>query len=212
MEAKNYSVYVHRFPNGKVYVGITGKKPEQRWKRGRNYGSNPAMMRAIAKYGWDNIEHAVLFSGITQKEAEEKERELISLYHANDGVHGYNITNGGESVGKMTEETKRKISEIKKAQYSTPEFRKKLSEGHKGLPAHNKGVPMTEEQRRKVSLAKMGCEGTGKRKVICIDSGTVYESITEASRETGAQMSKIIEVCKHHRKATLGQRWEYVEE
>ena len=29
-----YSVYLHIFPNGKVYVGITKFKPEYRWNNG----------------------------------------------------------------------------------------------------------------------------------------------------------------------------------
>lgn len=33
--SENYTVYMHRFPNGKVYIGMTSKKPEDRWKRGR---------------------------------------------------------------------------------------------------------------------------------------------------------------------------------
>lgn len=29
-----YSVYKHTAPNGKVYIGITGKDPEKRWLNG----------------------------------------------------------------------------------------------------------------------------------------------------------------------------------
>lgn len=29
-----YSVYKHTFPNGKVYIGMTGQEPEKRWANG----------------------------------------------------------------------------------------------------------------------------------------------------------------------------------
>lgn len=30
-------VYKHTFPNGKVYIGITGQEPYKRWKYGNGY-------------------------------------------------------------------------------------------------------------------------------------------------------------------------------
>ena len=75
----NYSVYKHTFPNGKIYIGITGKPLAQRWKRGKNYRNNIYMTRAIEKYGWDNINHEVIESELTKPEAEAKERELIAI-------------------------------------------------------------------------------------------------------------------------------------
>ena len=27
----NYKVYIHIFPNNKVYIGITSQKPKRRW-------------------------------------------------------------------------------------------------------------------------------------------------------------------------------------
>ena len=37
-EKKNfYTVYKHTSPSGKVYIGITGKKVEERWEYGYGY-------------------------------------------------------------------------------------------------------------------------------------------------------------------------------
>ena len=41
--SENYTVYMHRFPNGKVYIGMTSKKPEDRWKRGSGYRTQISM-------------------------------------------------------------------------------------------------------------------------------------------------------------------------
>lgn len=35
-----YTVYKHTTPSGKVYVGITKQKPEQRWDNGNGYKKN----------------------------------------------------------------------------------------------------------------------------------------------------------------------------
>ena len=54
----NFCVYKHTCPNGKVYIGITSKKPEYRWgKNGIGYKKQPHFCRAIPKYGWGNIKH-----------------------------------------------------------------------------------------------------------------------------------------------------------
>ena len=33
----NYSVYMHKTPNGKIYIGITKQKPIKRWLHGKGY-------------------------------------------------------------------------------------------------------------------------------------------------------------------------------
>ena len=43
----------------------------------------------------------------TKEEAEQKEIELISQYQSNNRNFGYNIENGGNSTGKISEEQKR---------------------------------------------------------------------------------------------------------
>lgn len=45
---KNYIVYKHTFPNGKVYIGITKMSPKQRWgNQGKGYYHNKEMWEAI---------------------------------------------------------------------------------------------------------------------------------------------------------------------
>lgn len=107
---KKWIVYEHLFPNGKRYIGITSKQPNQRWENGRGYTEEhqSAMYRAIQKYGWDNIQHNILFDNLTEKEAKQKEIELIEKFHT--FIHdmpccGYNMTKGGEgSVGHIAGE------------------------------------------------------------------------------------------------------------
>lgn len=56
-----------------------------------------------------------------------------------------------------------------------------------------------------------GGGGRPKKPVVCIDTGAVYDSITEAAKATGAPLEKILECCKGRRKKTHGLRWRYKE-
>lgn len=72
-----YLIYIHIFPNRKKYIGVTSQKPNQRWRNGKGYYGSTRIYNAIQKYGWENIEHKILFTGLTKEEAEQKEKELI---------------------------------------------------------------------------------------------------------------------------------------
>ena len=90
----SYTVYKHLFPNQKIYIGMTSLKPYRRWDKGRGYSTQELMSRAINKYGWDNIEHIIIASGLSKREAEELEISLIAELKANNPMYGYNIENG----------------------------------------------------------------------------------------------------------------------
>ena len=123
---KTWFVYVHIFPNGKKYFGITSKiNPEWRWENGSGYTEDhqPIMYNAIQKYGWENVKHEILFSELTKEEAENKEKELIKQYKTNckryGDLYGYNMTDGGEgTVGHVvSEEVKERMSQIRMGKY-----------------------------------------------------------------------------------------------
>jgi len=95
---KQFSVYKHTFPNNKVYIGITSQNPQDRWKQYNN--DQPKLYNAIKKYGWDNVQHEVLFTNLTQEEAAQQEIKLIEQYDAIK--NGYNNTKGGEGRLRYT--------------------------------------------------------------------------------------------------------------
>lgn len=104
----NYCVYKHTFPNGKVYIGITSIPIEKRFEGGRGYRKCPKMNNAILKYGWNNVEHEMLYSGLSKEDAEAKEIELIAFYGSVE--NGYNTDHGGNTTGTHSIETREKIS------------------------------------------------------------------------------------------------------
>ena len=73
----------------------------RRWSKGKGYKSQHLFGRAIEKYGWDGFEHIVLFTGLTEDEAKQMERDLIREFHTQDRDKGYNITDGGDDYPIM---------------------------------------------------------------------------------------------------------------
>ena len=94
-----YVVYIHKFPNNKVYVGITGNRyPKKRWSCGNGYKTQQLMWRAIQKYGWDNIEHEIVAKNLTHEDACRLEIKLIKQYKSNNSDYGYNVSSGGDGA------------------------------------------------------------------------------------------------------------------
>lgn len=147
-----YIVYMHTTPSGKRYIGITAQTVEKRWQKGFGYayGENDYFFNAIKKYGWDNIKHEILFTGLTKSEAEEKEIELIKKYNTTSRDCGYNRETGGYACPKHTEEYKRKMSDMQKRIWeNSPGRREKLAE-------YRRGRPMSEETKEKLRQANLG--------------------------------------------------------
>ena len=220
MKERNYTVYKHTSPNGKVYIGITRQKPEKRWANGLGYKGNTYFELAIRKYGWNNIEHEILYTELTKKEAEEKEVETIALYKSNQRKYGYNIEAGGNSVGKASEESKLKNSIAHKGKQTwlgrrhSDESKKKMSETKKGRTPWNKGKKWDETTIQKLK-EKCVCH---PRKVICTTTGKVFESTKAAAEYYNMKCrSDISLVCrkkqKHAGRLKDGTQlsWEYCE-
>ena len=227
-----YSLYKHTTPSGKVYIGITRQRPTKRWLHGKGYANQDYFYKAILKYGWDNIKHEVLLTGLTRDEAEEKEVEYIAKYKSNQRKYGYNVDRGGR-VCRMSDETKEKIrkanigkhhsketcEKLRKLEierWKNPEYRKNQVEKRLGH-SYNKGIKPSLETRQKQRDAKLGkyigADHWNSKKVINLDTGQIYDSIGLIAKELNiANGSHIVAVCKGQRMTAYGHRWAYYEE
>lgn len=200
---RNYVVYKHTSPSDKVYIGITCQNPpEKRWKNGNAYKYNKHFYNAIQKYGgWDSFKHEILFKNLTKEEAEEKEIELIAFYKSNQSDFGYNIANGGNCKGTVSEETKKKLS--------IAHIGKKLSQEHIEKIRENSKRQYTDELRRKIAEAVMISVSQYTSNG---DFVSEYIDAVEAGKAVDIAPTHITACCRDRRKKAKGFIWRYSNE
>lgn len=187
MRDKRFCVYIHENTvNGKVYVGITSQKPQNRFRdNGKGYfvgyQKPTAFQNAILKYGWDAFRHIIIAEGLTEERAKFAKKGLIALFSANDHVHGYNPTSGGDGTcGTVYSDAERQArSQRMKGIVFSEETRRKMSEAKRGYTPWNKGkhVGFTEKQ---LQARRMRA-----RKVQTVDG--VFDTITDCANHYGIQ-------------------------
>lgn len=250
-DVNNYSVYVHIFPNGKRYYGITSHNDvNRRFQNGFGYRNQKLIWNAICKYGWDNIEHIILHSGVSKETACELEIQYIKSYNTTDPRFGYNIENGGSAPGKFTDEMRHKASCAMQGN-KHPMFGKHISDEHKNkiskalkgrklseltkqrISTAKKGKPgrvQSQETKDKIRLALLGrkmaqsvvdklvernkenpCGFCKPRKVVCVDTGEIFDSLTQAGESIGVSKTSIYKACKGERKTVHKLRFAYVD-
>ena len=209
----NYKVYIHIFPNNKVYIGITSQKPKRRWNNGQGYKNNQYMTNEKMKYGWDNVIHKILYTNLKKEEAEEIEIKLIKEYKADNKRYGYNIEYGGFHNGKTSEITRKRISEANKGKHNSPktEFKK----GHITIITEEIKQKISEKNKGKHASVrtefKKGHKPLNVRKVLCIESDIVYDTIKKASEDTNVMACHISQVCNGKRKSAGKLHWKFIE-
>ena len=218
---KIYTVYRHVSPDGKIYIGCTGENPADRWSKG--YGHNRELINDFDIFGWDNFKHEIIASDLTRDEAYKMERELISEYNTTDPDYGYNISSGGYGrtgcYFSHTEESKEKIRKASTGRHHTDATKRKLSEARMGRGNPMYGKHPSEETRRKLSESHKNKRrysatyskhsSTRKRRVMCVETGKVYESISAAAADTGWSSSMICSYCR--KKRGNENRWIYID-
>lgn len=155
-----FTVYKHTAPNGKIYIGMTSRDVNDRWNNGRGYKKNKHFWLAIQKYTWDGINHEIIATNLSEKEACDLEIELINKYQSNNPDFGYNLDNGGKYAGKHSNSTRGKISKTLSGRKLSEENKQKISKGHieyyKNHKSHSIGKKLTDKHKRKIGLGVKG--------------------------------------------------------
>lgn len=234
MKDRNYCVYKHTSPYGKVYIGMTCQEPIKRWKYGWGYKNNHHFDSAIQKYGWDNFEHEILFTDLTVDEASIKEQELVKKYQSNNPKFGYNISSGGYGGREgvlQNDEAKRKVSEANKGRFvgvknyfynvrkykeENPFYGKHHSEETKEkLSNIHKGKKMSDDFKRKISKAMTGKNNPRAKKVSQYDLDMnliqTWDYLRLAANTLGITEKDIRNCCKGNRESYKGYIWKYDE-
>ena len=176
-EKKHWIIYMYTFPNDKRYIGKTSTslKDRQGGSNWAGYGHCTVLMRAVKKYGIENIKQEILFEDeMTDEYSSRLEQMCILLFKTNcrrfkNPQYGYNTTDGGEgTIGhRHTEESRRKMSESKIGK-------------------------------------KTGKDHPNAKPVYCIELGRVFVSAVEAERYTGISKQTISLCCLGKNKSTRG--------
>lgn len=202
---RKYTVYKHTSPSGKVYIGITCRKPKYRWNNGKGYKEKDQRLfyNAIKKYGWENISHDILFEGISEDLAKELEKSYIRYYKT---LHmSYNITDGGDgTLGAGYTHTGWK---------HTKETKEKMSQARKGLLAGSKN-PMYGKHETNPAFGKFGVNHPASKKVYQYtlegDFIAEYDCMTDAVKtleKTQKEVTHITACCNGRHLSALGYIW-----
>lgn len=134
--------------NNKQYIG---QKTSKVFLKEKYLGSGTCLLRAINKYGKENFKVELLEECDSIEELDRQEIYWIKHYDAANSNNFYNLQAGGQKQRgngyKVSEETKRKISNSITGRKLSEETKRRMSEVRKGK--HHK--PLSEETKRKIS-------------------------------------------------------------
>lgn len=205
----SWCVYMHIAPNNKKYIGITSRKPEERWKNGKGYNHNQHFFSAIKKYGWNNFKHIVLFSNLSEEQACRLEQLCIILFKSYYREYGYNKTFGGDTPKHSPDhiqpnarkifclETNQIYNSLAEAQrvfgFSTYTG---ILENCSGKYKHTHGYHFCYLENKE-ELLKQNKDFLNKndKRVYCFTNNTIYGSTGEAAKATNTPLRTIQRRC-----------------
>jgi hypothetical protein len=133
--------HIRKDTNEVFYIGIGKSEKRAYCNRGRNYH----WKQVVNKAGYD-IE--IVEDELSWDDACSREKELIQFYGRADLNEGtlVNMTDGGNSEPNFSIELRKKLSELKTGKTT----------GRFGILNPQYGIPMTDEQKQKISASKKG--------------------------------------------------------
>lgn len=237
-----YLIYCYTSPSQKRYIGQTCESLFKRaGKDGVRYKTSSAFWKAIQKYGWEYFQNhcEILATAKTQEEANRLESYFINLYHTTDKKYGYNILSGGyDGFGHLNDFPVIGINLINKdicyfISYSDASRKigvqeSVISEIIRGTGRYNTThgwtfilakdyFQMTDSSKKQIYSIIPNEKPALRKKVRCINTGEIFDSVTNASKSKQCSRTHLSQVCKGTRN-TCGKdengiplRWEYVD-
>jgi len=209
-----YYVYVHiNRINGKMYVGMSRRiNPNERWKNGRGYNYNWHFYGAIKKYGWDNFDHEIVASHLTEAEASKMEQLLISALNTTDRKYGYNFAEGGYNnralrgelnplYGKVPTKAIEASAKKRTGTHLTEEHKQKISNGNKGKHNNPNSLKNLSDHYHDKRPYMVGSKNCRAHSVMCVETGVVYETMTAAAQAIGRSVSAVYQAMKQNIRA-----------
>lgn len=183
-----YMAYLYRHirldENVPFYIGIG---TDASFSRSRETTRRNKLWIRIAAKTEHRVE--ILFDDLTWEEAKQKEIEFIALYGRIDKKLGplANLTDGGDGTlgAIVSKEMREMYSRVHSGKIHSPEVRKKISDTLKSKPRDEAKIARFVEGSLKYAKSQI-------KKVLCIDTGMVFESATDASIYFGVNRNTIV--------------------
>lgn len=175
------AIYQYDFDNGMSYIGVTRFSVMSRYKN--HLRADNLVDRALRTH-----KHSIKILEIVPEEQLADEEIRLIAEKGTRWPDGYNFSAGGEG-NRMHPDSKKKLSEMRMGE-ANPMWGRHLTISKKNIDAIRK---------------------SRIREVRCIDTGKVYESLTEASKDTNTPISKITVCCNGYRDSANNLCWEYAD-
>ena len=218
-------IYKITNPLGKHYIGQTVdfNRRKQAYHNLTCEGQ-VKLHRSLKKYGYENHKFEVLET-CSKSLANERERYYQEKYEVIENGLNLKLTRSGDKSGKLSEETKLKISHSNKGKKIKSESIEKMIKTRKerGLNKHSdlikkkisntlKGHNVSTETREKISKALKGRPNKALSKPVLQynlkgEFVKEYPSLSEAKKQTG--VLNIIQNIKGKYKQSGGFVWKY---
>ena len=181
--SEEYDVYVFTFPDGKHYVGMTGRNVKARWDSGNGFRKNSRLFQAICDVGFSNVKKEHFSYPLSRGSAERIETALIDYFDSANPEKGYNRGHGA----------------LKEYGWKQPQ-----STGDRIRNAQ-KGIPKSEETKRHMR------EGHQRKVVRNCSTGETFPGVREAAQSCGVSPSSVSRACCGKQKTAAGCEWEYLD-
>jgi group I intron endonuclease len=161
MYSKIGYIYKITTPTGKLYIGKTGNLKNRigSYRNAYKSNANTLIFNSIKKYGWETHIFEVI-SASSIDSLNELEISYIQKYNSfhNINSNGLNLTKGGDGAfGRIDSiETKNKRSKKHIGLKRSDKTKQLMSLAKKGCVSNRKGIFVSDETKRKVSLANTG--------------------------------------------------------
>lgn len=214
--------------NGKRYVGASKNIRRRYWDHKRPHAKSPLALD-IQKLGSDMFTKEVL-EQCSVEELRIKEKEWIERLSPE-----YNIYNGSIGVGNcVPEDVRKRISQSVKQHWEslpTEDKERVIKEQLIGPRVGHEVSPETRSKLRKANIGKkqsvetinkrsesfkrrreQGIHRSGEshfKKVVCINTGVIYESVKAAAVAIGVHPSSITSVLKGRQQTCKGFHFKY---
>lgn len=226
--------------NQKKYVGsavnLNRRKYEHFWSLKKNEHFNPHLQRAFLKYGESCFKFEILEVCESRAGLTDKESEWIRRLESNNPEKGYNSEGCLATwLGrKHSEETKQKIRDARALQepFSEASIKKRVESTRNKNPNHfseaakkgweilrskgifrpniNPEVYRTKEYRLKMSQVSKQNALKRATPFVCLETGKVYRTTSEAAEEFGVSYKSVWKVLKGQKPRLKGKHFQYV--